>query len=79
MKYTESYFFDEIPFFYTFIKDSLSDKRIHDHEFYEIFLTLSDNMVHLVADKKFVLPQSSLVFIRPNDVHSNHNPYITHS
>lgn len=79
LKYTESYFFDEIPFFYTFIKDSISGKRIHNHEFYEIFLTLSDNMVHLVSDKKFVLPQSSLVFIRPNDIHSNHNPYTTHS
>ncbi len=66
MKYTESYFFDEIPFFYTFIKDSISDKRIHNHEFYEIFLTLSDNMVHLVADKNLFCLKA-LLYLSPTE------------
>ena len=46
--YTESFVFNGIPFFYTFIKNDNMEKTLHKHEFYEIFLTLTDNMSHAI-------------------------------
>ena len=42
----------------------------HDHDYYEFFLTLSGTLTHLVNDSAQVLPQGSLVFVRPRDIHS---------
>lgn len=55
------------------------EKTLHKHEFYEIFLTLTDNMSHAIGDVDYRLPQGSLVFVRPWDIHSNHNPLEPHS
>ena len=77
--YTESFVFNGIPFFYTFIKNDNMEKTLHKHEFYEIFLTLTDNMSHAIGDVDYRLPQGSLVFVRPWDIHSNHNPLEPHS
>ena len=77
--YTESFVFNDIPFFYTFIKNDNMKKELHKHEFYEIFLTLTDNMSHAIGDVDYRLPQGSLVFVRPWDIHSNHNPLEPHS
>ena len=71
IKYMENKFFPDLPFFYTFIKDSHDNMVIHCHEFYEIFLTLSDNFVHIFEDCEECLPQGTLVFVRPDDNHAN--------
>lgn len=71
IKYLENKFFPDLPFFYTFIKDSHDDMAIHCHEFYEIFLTLSDNFLHIFEDDEQILPQGALVFVRPEDNHAN--------
>lgn len=43
--------------------------KMHYHDYYEIFLTLSDNVVHFVNDEKFILKKNTLVFIRKDDTH----------
>lgn len=42
---------------------------LHYHDYYEIFLTLTNNVTHIVNNKKIVLPTNTLVFIRKNDMH----------
>ena len=42
--------------------------RIHDHEFYEIFLTLSE-VGHFINGKNEKLGRGTLVFIKPSDIH----------
>ena len=41
----------------------------HTHEFYEVFLTLSGTVTHRINGKTQLLPEGSLVFIRPDDTH----------
>ena len=41
----------------------------HCHDFYEIFLTISGTVTHLVNGIEQKLPEGTLVFIRPDDVH----------
>lgn len=42
---------------------------VHAHDYYEIFLTVEGTVTHHVNGKTQKLPQGSLVFIRPDDVH----------
>ena len=41
----------------------------HTHDYYEIFITLSGTVTHLVNGEVQKLPEGTLVFIRPHDVH----------
>lgn len=41
----------------------------HTHDYYEIFITLSGTVTHLVNGEKQKLPEGTLVFIRPHDLH----------
>lgn len=41
----------------------------HCHEFFEIFVTVSGTVTHLVNDVVQKLPEGSMVFIRPDDRH----------
>lgn len=41
----------------------------HSHTFYEIFITISGTVTHLINGITQRLPEGTLVFIRPNDVH----------
>lgn len=43
--------------------------KMHYHDYYEIFLTLSDNVVHFVNNEEFILKKNTLVFIRKDDTH----------
>ena len=43
--------------------------QMHYHDYYEIFLTLSDNVVHFVNNQEFTLKKNTLVFIRKEDTH----------
>ena len=42
----------------------------HCHEFYEIFITVTGTVTHYINGIKQKLPEGSLVFIRPDDVHA---------
>ena len=48
---------------------SSNDSGVHQHEFYEIFLTVEGTTTHYINGKIQVLPSGSLVFIRPDDTH----------
>ncbi len=41
----------------------------HAHDFYEIFLTVKGTVTHHINGRTQKLPEGSLVFIRPDDVH----------
>lgn len=43
--------------------------RLHNHDFFEMFLTLDGDITHIVNNKKQNLKAGSLVFVRPSDVH----------
>lgn len=49
---------------------------MHYHDYYELFITLSDNITHSINGREEVLYKGTLVFIRKDDVHfykPNHN------
>lgn len=41
----------------------------HRHEFFEIFITVSGTVIHWINGTTKRLPEGSLVFIRPDDLH----------
>lgn len=41
----------------------------HCHEYFEIFLTVSGTVIHWINGETKPLPEGSLVFIRPDDIH----------
>lgn len=45
------------------------NSELHCHDFFEIFLTLSDNIIHNINGKKETLRRGTLVFIRKEDTH----------
>jgi len=50
--------------------NSLKDITVkHTHNFYELFLIVSGEVIHFIKDKTDKLTEGSLVFIRPNDIH----------
>lgn len=50
--------------------NSITERNVlHSHEYYEIFLTLTEDIEHQVNGVSKNLKLGSLVFIRPNDVH----------
>lgn len=42
----------------------------HSHSFYEIFLIVSGTVTHYINGKTDVLPEGTLVFMRPDDAHT---------
>lgn len=58
-------------FYYCYYKDTSYDCLLHTHNFYEVFLTLSDNFRHNVSGQNYILKKGTLVFIRPSDTHAN--------
>lgn len=42
---------------------------LHYHDYYEIFLTLENNVKHYINGSKEILPRGTLVFIRKSDAH----------
>ncbi len=43
--------------------------RLHQHDFYEIFLIASGNVFHHINGETLLLQRGNLVFIRPDDAH----------
>ena len=52
------------------ITGSTENLFVHSHEYYEIFLVSENSAVHLINEARIVLPQGTLVFIRPDDKHT---------
>ena len=48
---------------------------LHYHDYYEVFLTLRGDIVHLINGERQYLKEGSLLFIRPDDIHTyEHHP-----
>lgn len=43
---------------------------VHRHEYFEIFLTMSDKVIHKVGDKATPLPKNTICLVRPDDAHT---------
>lgn len=59
----------ELGYRYRYIYGPIGKSILHTHDYYEIFITVSDNILHLVNNSSVLLPKNSCVFIRPNDIH----------
>ena len=55
---------------YQFVGSLKNAAPPHDHDFYEIFLITGGSTLHRANGRVRELPEGSLVFIRPRDVHS---------
>ncbi len=49
--------------------DGQHAKTQHTHDFYELFITMNDKVLHLINGKEQLLRKNMLVLIRPGDVH----------
>ena len=54
---------------YRYVQSSTEYFRPHYHDYYEIFLVLEGEALHLINGRKLKLHPRDLVFIRPRDVH----------
>ncbi len=63
--------FDELQsdYSYYYAANGNFAKIEHGHVFYEFFLTLNDNVVHVINGKEQLLRTNTLVFVRPGDRH----------
>lgn len=59
----------ETGFRMRYVKSDTEYFRPHSHNYYEIFLTLSDNIIHLINGSKNNLKRGTLLFIRDFDCH----------
>lgn len=62
-------FSDNLECLYRYVYSDTEHFDPHYHEFYEFFLILEGNALHIINDAKTRLTKGSLVFIRPSDVH----------
>ena len=42
---------------------------LHDHEFYELVLTVNENVIHEIKGERIKLSKHTLMLIRPHDMH----------
>ena len=54
---------------YRFVHSSTEFFRPHYHNYYEIFIPLSGNALHIIGKEKLPLSKGMIVFIRPEDTH----------
>lgn len=55
---------------YRFVLSDTEYFRLHDHDFYEVFLILSGEAIHIVNGARIPLMSGDTVFIRPGDIHT---------
>lgn len=55
--------------YYLYVYSSQDKSYAHCHDFYEIFIVASGDIIHWVNGSTQKLSEGSLVFIRPDDVH----------
>ena len=54
---------------YRYVKSETEYFRPHTHDYFELFLTLDGEIVHLVNGARQTLPVGTLMLIRPQDCH----------
>lgn len=54
-----------------FVYGGVDEFRPHSHDFYEVFIVAKGTVPHMVKGVMQDLPEGSLVFIRPDDVHAH--------
>ena len=54
---------------YRFVHSSTEFFRPHYHNYYEIFIPLSGNALHIIGAERLPLSKGMIVFIRPEDTH----------
>ena len=59
----------ETGFLYHYAQGGIMHQA-HCHEYYEIFIAVNGNLEHWINGKTVILPEGSMVFIRPDDVHA---------
>lgn len=68
----------DFPFEYRyncFVKNGdLAGLNLHRHDYYELIYLEKASQSHFVEGKTVQIPQGSLIFIRPNDLHALYNP-----
>lgn len=68
----------DFPFEYRyncFVKNGdLAGLNLHRHDYYELIYLEKASQSHFVEGKTVQIPQRSLIFIRPNDLHALYNP-----
>ena len=47
---------------------------LHRHEYFEIFLVISDKILHRVGDKIIPIPKNTICLVRPDDAHTQVYP-----
>lgn len=52
-----------------YVKSESEYFRPHSHDYYEIFLALSDNIIHIVNGDEYELLRGNLLFVRDFDIH----------
>ena len=60
---------EAVGFIYRCIYIQTENSKMHNHDYYEIFLTLSKKVYHDINGTHQTLPRGTLVFIRKDDVH----------
>lgn len=56
-------------FFFRHVFGKTENFTVHTHEYYELTLTLSGNIIHCVNNDIQILEPGCLVFVRPGDIH----------
>lgn len=64
-----SYLNQKIGLYYRTVYICNEKSKLHCHDFYEVFLTLSDNIIHDINGQKESMQRGTLVFIRKEDTH----------
>lgn len=67
--YSEELIDPETDFHYAFHKSLKNITTIHHHNFYELFLVVSGEVIHIINEKAQKIGEGTLVFIRENDIH----------
>jgi AraC family cel operon transcriptional repressor len=67
--YSEELIDPDTEIHYAFHKSLKNITAIHSHNFFELFLIVKGELLHIINNRTHKLSEGTLVFIRPNDVH----------
>ena len=68
--YEDEYIDKKVGYMCTYLVGKCNKFYLHNHRYYEFFLTCGDNFRHVINGKEIPLDVGTLVFVRPDDVHT---------
>lgn len=68
--YEDEYIDKKVGYMCTHLVGKCSKFYLHNHRYYEFFLALGDNLRHVINGKEVPVEIGTLVFVRPDDVHT---------